>query len=140
MFTGIEHFAIAAHDTAGLAAWYEKHLGFRTHVAIDNGAETRKTYYIGVGENTSLIEIIPAKRDVALGEKDNLAPGISHIAILVSDFDGAVAALDKAGAKKEGAERAAPLGSRVQFYRDPEGNLFHLLWRPKPLADLIRNA
>ena len=133
MFTGIEHFAIAAHEPEKLAAWYERTLGFKTFLTFDNGPEKPKTCMIGLSAAGPLLEIIPATREKPLGEKENLDPGLSHIAVSVSDFDAAVAKLDAIGVKKEGAERAAPFSSRVQFYRDPEGNLFHLLFRPAPL-------
>lgn len=133
MFTGIEHLAIAAHEPETLAAWYGRLLNFKTYLTFDNGPEKPKTCMIGLTPSGPFIEIIPAVREKPLSSKENLDPGISHIAVSVSDFDAAVAALDGAGVKKEGAERAAPFNSRVQFYRDPEGNLFHLLFRPKPL-------
>jgi catechol 2,3-dioxygenase-like lactoylglutathione lyase family enzyme len=133
MFTGIEHLAIAAHDPEALAAWYGRTLNFRTFLTFDNGPEKPKTCMIGISATGPLIEIIPATREKPLSSKENLDPGISHVAITVSDFDAAVAALDRAGTKKEGAERPAPYKSRVQFYRDPEGNLFHLLFRPTAL-------
>ena len=31
------------------------------------------------------------------------------------------------------AARDAPFRARARFYRDPEGNLFHILFRRKPL-------
>ena len=133
LFLGIEHLAIAAKNPKALAEWYSRVLNFRTRITFDNGAETRQTFFIGLGADGPYIELIPADASKQNPEKPNADPGISHIAVLVSDFDRAAASLAESGARKEGDERAAPFGARVQFYRDPEGNLFHILYRPQPL-------
>ena len=133
LFLGIEHLAIAAKNPQALAEWYSRVLGFRTRITFDNGAEKRQTFFIGLGLGCPYIELIPADQSKQNPEKPNADPGISHVAVLVSNFDRAVTALAEAGARREGEERAAPFGARVQFYRDPEGNLFHILFRPQPL-------
>ena len=129
LFTGIEHAAIASRDAEKLAAWYSEHLEFKLAASVENGAGKPRTCFVHL--NGNFIEIMPSAKE--LPERDNTDHGLSHLAILVSDFDAAVAKLNAAGTRKEGAECAGPWGSRIQFYRDPEGNLFHLLWRPKPL-------
>lgn len=133
LFTGIEHFSIAAHDTEALASWYGRVLGFRTRTTFDNGPGNPKAYMIELGQGGVMIEIIPADREKALSKKANTDPGMTHVAISVSDFDAAVRHLEAAGAFPDGAERIAPNGTRVRFYRDPEGNLFHILFRTQPL-------
>ena len=133
LFTRIEHVAIAARDPEALAAWYGKNLGFSVRITFDNGADKPKTYMIALDNREPYIEIIPADRTQPLHERANNDPGISHLAICVSDFDAALKSLVAAGARREGDERKAPYESRVQFFRDPEGNLFHLLFRPSTL-------
>jgi len=130
MFIAIEHAAIAAHEPEKLAAWYEQHLDFKRAASVDNGPGKPRTCFIHL--NGNFIEVMPSSRDTP--SRENLDHGLSHLAILVSDFEAAVSRLDQSGAQKDGTERAGPWGSRIQFYRDPEGNLFHLLWRPKALA------
>jgi glyoxylase I family protein len=130
LFKGIEHVAIAARDPERLAAWYVEHLEFRNSLSVHNGAGKRRTYFIALNDN--FIEVMPCQKES--GERENSDRGLSHLAVLVSDFDAAVARLDKMGARKDGGEKAGPWDSRIQFYRDPEGNLFHLLWRPKALT------
>ena len=129
LFTGIEHTAIAAHDSEKLAAWYAEQLDFKLAASVENGPGKPRTCFIHL--NGNFIEVMPCVKDTP--ERDNPDRGISHLAILVSDFDAAVSRLDRASVRKDGGERAGPWGSRIQFYRDPEGNLFHLLWRPKAL-------
>ena len=129
LFIGIEHTAIAAHDSEKLAAWYMEHLDFKLAASVDNGPGKPKTCFIHLHGN--FIEVMPSNRETL--PRENLDHGISHLAILVSDFDAAVSRLTARSVQRDGAERAGPWGSRIQFYRDPEGNLFHLLWRPKAL-------
>lgn len=132
LFTGMEHVALAALDPKGLAAFYARALGFKTRITFDNGPQKPKTYMIGLSDDGPFVEIIPADPK-PLSEKANNDPGLSHLAITVSDYEAAAAHLAKLGIRKEGEERKAPFGGRVQFYRDPEGNLFHILFRPTPL-------
>lgn len=130
LFTGIEHVAIASRDSEKLAAWYAQHLDFKLAASVENGPGKPKTCFIHL--NGNFLEIMLSAKE--LPTRDNTDHGISHVAIVVSDFDAAMAKLARADIPKDGAERAGPWGSRIQFYRDPEGNLFHLLWRPKPLV------
>jgi catechol 2,3-dioxygenase-like lactoylglutathione lyase family enzyme len=133
-FTGIEHFAIAARSPEGLADWYARAMGFRTHTTFDNGEGQPKSYMICLGTNQPMIEIIPADRTKSAREKLNTEPGLVHVAIAVKDFNAALATLSDHGARPEGEERVAANGTRAQFFRDPEGNLFHILFRTEPLA------
>jgi hypothetical protein len=80
-----------------------------------------------------MVEIVPADRVKCPKEKQNNEAGIVHLAISVSHFEAAVEKLRVSTARPEGEERAGAHGARVQFYRDIEGNLFHILWRPKAL-------
>jgi len=130
--TGIEHIAIAARDPERLAAWYIATLGFRVRIAFDNGPGKPKTWLLELG-NGAMLEVFAADAEKQSVERGNGDPGFVHLATTVNDFDAAHAQLVAAGARAEGGERAAPFGARVRFYRDPEGNLFHILFRPVPL-------
>ncbi|MGD0092768.1 MAG: VOC family protein [Planctomycetota bacterium] len=132
LFTGIEHLALAARDPERLVQWYVVTLDFHVRTTLDSGPGKPRAYLIESGSG-SLIEVYAADQGKCPTERQNADQGLAHIAILVSNFDAAQARLDKAGVRSEGAGRAAPLGARVRFYRDPEGNLFHILFRPKPL-------
>ncbi len=133
-FTGIEHFAFAARSPEGLADWYCRAMGFRIFTTFNNGEGKPKSYMIYLGTNQPMVEIIPADRERPMREKANTEPGLVHVAITVDDFDAAVKTLSGHGARPEGDERVAPNGTRVRFFRDPEGNLFHILLRTEPLA------
>ena len=123
MFTGIEHFAIASPNPKRLADWYVSTLEFEiTYEYAGN--------YFVQAQNDSLIEIIPAE-----GERPDMGmrtPGMRHIAISVEDFSAAHQQLKSRGVKFEG-EPYTNEGNSLVFFKDPDGNLIHLIKRAKPL-------
>jgi len=128
MFSGFEHTAIAAHDSEGLARWYIRIFGLQ--VAHDNG-KSPPTYLLKAPDG-SVIEILPARP----GEKidfDQKEAGLRHLALLVADFDAALAYLKEQGIGQFFDSRQSE-ESRLIFFRDPEGNILHLMWRAKPLG------
>ena len=125
-YSGVEHVAIAAQDTDALAKWYCDTFGFT--VAYKNAKEP-PTYFVKLGE--SLIELIPASES-ARQSRENADPGLSHLAISVEDFDGAVSDLAGKGVTV-GNVREASGGVKVGFMEDPEGNLLQVIMRPEKL-------
>jgi hypothetical protein len=65
-------------------------------------------------------------------DRENADPGLSHLAVTVSDFDGAVKDLAGKAVVVENIREASG-GVKVGFFRDPEGNLLQVIHRPKPL-------
>jgi glyoxylase I family protein len=123
MITGIEHTAIMSPDPKPLAAWYRDVLGFAWCY------ESASTVMVKA-QNGYLLEITTGS-----GERpaqDMKTPGIRHLAIAVSDFDGAYAALQAKGVQFLTEPQDAK-GNKVVFFSDPEGNILHLLYRPTPL-------
>ncbi|MFT5367335.1 MAG: glyoxylase I family protein [Candidatus Latescibacterota bacterium] len=126
MYRGIEHTAIAASDTTALTTWYCETFGFS--IAYQNQKEP-PTFFVKLGQG--LLEIIPAN-DVARVDRDNADPGLSHFAISVDDFEGAVAALAAKGIEVTGIREASG-GVQVGFVADPENNALQIIRRPNPL-------
>jgi glyoxylase I family protein len=58
--------------------------------------------------------------------------GIRHLAIQVSDFDAAHAALQAQGVNFTG-QPYVNQGNRLVFFTDCDGNFVHLIQREKPL-------
>ena len=123
MFTGIEHFAIASPNPKRLADWYVANLEFEITF------EYAGNYFVEA-KNGGLIEIIPAEGEAPATQIRT--PGMRHIAISVDDFDSAYQSLREQGVTLEG-EPYANQGNRLAFFRDPDGNLLHLIHRAKPL-------
>ena len=127
MITGIEHIAVCVKDTAALKDWYVKMFDFK--VVYDNG---KGTYFVAAPDG-SMIEIIVADKDTGKCEPSD--SGVRHFALSVTDegFDKMVEKL-----KAEGVEVVTDVkeknGIKTFFFRDIEGNIFHLIYRPNPLV------
>lgn len=124
MIKGIEHTAIAAKDAAALAGWYESVLGFKVVYRSANAIFVR-------AQDGSMIEIINADGD--RGPQTMKTQGIRHLALAVTEFDDVYAGLQKHGVDFEGAPEDKK-GNKVVFFKDPEGNILHLIQRSTPLA------
>ena len=126
MFVGVEHVAIASPNPSSLAQWYVDHLEFRA--IAQNGA----TYFVKA-PNGVVLEIITAKGERT--EDKMYDPGLRHMGIAVSDFDGAVASLRGRGVDFLGEPYASPQGNRLVFFTDCEGNILHLIQRLEALPE-----
>ncbi|MDR1813240.1 MAG: VOC family protein [Tannerella sp.] len=122
VFKGIDHPALACEDVTSLTKWYCETLGYEVI------AETDKPIYIIKAPDGTYIEMMP--RDETLRpERTVNTPGWSHLALRVSDFDKAVAALDTHGVNWLGAEFEAVGGGRIRNFADPEGNMLQVVQR-----------
>ena len=124
MIQGIEHTAICSPDPKGLAAWYVSTLGFSV------AYESPSTMIVRA-QNGYMIEITTAEG--ARPPQGMKLPGLRHMAITVTDFDGVLKTLRSKNVTFVG-EPIENKGNKVVFFSDPEGNLLHLLERAKPLA------
>ncbi len=126
MKIGIEHVAIYAKDTKVLSDWYKDM--FDGKVVYDNG---KGTYFIAFSDK-SMIEFCSAQSDNVPTELT--APGIRHIAMSVDEFDALAKKVADSGAPilKEASVNDKGIGTI--FFRDPEGNIVHLISRPEPLV------
>lgn len=126
--TGIEHFAIAAKDTRALTDFYANVLGF---AVVFTNSQTPATFFVRPARGGCMIEIMPANNAPAR-RPERFDPGLAHVALSVSDL---------AATRRELAARGIAFETDVLvtgetkaiFFRDPEGNLLHLIERPMPL-------
>jgi glyoxylase I family protein len=123
MFVGLEHTAIASPSPAKLAQWYVDHLGFRINFEYDGN------YFVRAA-NGAMLEIITSEG--ARAEQKMRDEGIRHLAIEVTDFDAAHAALKAQGVNFTG-QPYVNQGNRLVFFTDCDGNFLHLIQRPQPL-------
>ena len=128
MILGFEHFAIAALDSKALADWYIKLFGLR--VIFDNGKQP-PTFLLKAPDGM-VIEILPATSG-AKTDYNQSAAGFRHLAVTVDDYEAAETHLREHGIT-EFIERRESETSKLLFFRDPEGNILHLMWRAKPLV------
>lgn len=127
MIAGIEHIAVCSKDTAALKDWYIKVFGMKQ--VYDNG---KGTYFVAAADG-SMIEII--KETSSFEKTEIFAGGIRHFALSVTadEFDPMVEKIKAAGAETL-TEPTEKNGIRTYFFRDPDGNIFHLIYRPNPLV------
>ena len=129
MVTGIEHFGLVARDTAALKDWYCRIFG--TTLAYDNG-KTPPTYFVRFADG-ALLEIYPMSDDSPVETAGNKTRGLRHIALSVDDFDATANALLAEGVEVLDAPATSASGVSTFFFRDPEGNILHLIHRVQPL-------
>ena len=128
MFQGLEHVGIAARDSKALAEWYIRAFGLR--IVYEDGASPPA--YMLQAPNGTVLEILPANAGEP-ARYDQRLLGLRHLAFTVTDFDGALAHLREQGVN-EFFDRRGSEGFSLIFFRDPEGNLLHLIWRARPLG------
>ena len=126
MVAGIEHTAIASPDPERLAQWYADALGF----VINYKSSNSRTRFVKAANGT-MIEIIEAARPSGAAPQPE-DPGFRHLALTVGDFDAAYRRLKELNVEFLG-EPSTKGGNSLVFFRDPDGNILHLLKREKPL-------
>jgi glyoxylase I family protein len=126
MNISLEHIAIPAADAVALKNWYVSTLGAR--VVFDNG-QTPPTLLIAL-PGGGWFEIYAAEGTPENRGNNNLA-GFRHIALRVDSLDAAKSELENHGVKFTGQIKPAAGAGRVLFFADLEGNLLHLVERPK---------
>lgn len=126
MVKGIEHVAIFAKDTSSLKEWYIKMFGFKT--VYDNG---KGTYFL-MAPDGAMIEFVKTGEDgEVLGDK---VAGIRHLALSVDHFEEMVDLLKQEKVEVVTDAVVSAKGIKTFFFRDPEGNILHLIDRPVPLG------
>lgn len=127
MFCGLEHVAICAENTEALAKWYCDVLGFEE---CYRNTKEPPTFFVKQ-PGGSMLEIMPAKG--ARPARQDADAGLAHLAVGVTDFDAAYAALQQKGVHFTGEPKDASGGVKVVFFTDIEGNLIQIIYRPNPL-------
>jgi len=126
LFTGIEHAAIAARDSQALVDWYTGLFGFR--IVYSSG--TNPPVYMLKAPDGTMLEILPAEKGEA-AEHGARHIGLRHLAFSVTDFAAAYHYLEKRGIVFFEIREAVNM--KLAFFRDPEGNILHLMWRSQIL-------
>ena len=128
MVNGMEHLAVISKDTVKIKDWYQKMFG--GEVVYDNG---KGTYFLAFPDK-SMIEFI--KSDLDNGTNELKTGGIRHIALGVSkeEFDPTVAKLREENVEVLTEVSESSSGIKTFFFRDIDGNILHLIYRPDPLV------
>ena len=122
----IEHIALPARDMTALRDWYVARLG--ATCITPNGTEP--PYFIKLPGAATTFEVYAATGSVPQ-TGDNGAAGWRHLALRVESIEAARQELEARGVVFTDPIKPAAGGGRVLFFQDCEGNLLHLVDRPK---------
>jgi len=126
MNLSLEHIAIPATNPIALKKWYERVLGARP--IWDNGQNPP----VCLIELPGGVWLEIYATDLPLADRaNNKLAGFRHLALRVDSIDATKAELTRRGVKFDPEIRQAAGGGRVLFFNDGEGNLLHLVERPK---------
>ena len=122
----LEHIALPASNITALRDWYVAKLG-ATCIAA-NGTEP--PYFIKLPGATTTFEMYAATGATPQTGDNGLA-GWRHLALRVDSIESAKQELEARGVVFTDPIKPAAGGGRVLFFKDCEGNLLHLVDRPK---------
>ncbi len=122
----VEHLGVPARDPIALKDWYVRVLGAK--VRFDNG-QTPPAFFLALAGGL-MLEIYPASATAKDTANNGLA-GWRHLALRVATIETAQAELAQRGVAFSEQPKPAGGGGRVLFFADAEGNLLHLVERPK---------
>ena len=121
----VEHIGLPARDPAALKDWYARTLD--AELVYEN-RQTPPAFFLRLPGGL-LIEIYEG--DFSLKEtSDNALNGWRHLALRVDALESAREELTRKGLEFSEPVKPAGGGGRVLFFKDPEGNLLHLVERP----------
>lgn len=124
--TGIEHTGIFSKDSESLKNWYIKLFGWKE---VYTNAE-KKTYFLKADDG-AMLEFCLTEEEGA--EFTKSTSGIRHLAISVDDFDAVVKKVKESGAEIIDDAAVSAKGIGTMFFKDPDGNILHLIYRPEAL-------
>lgn len=126
MNIAFEHLAIPSPNPVGLRDWYVRVFDARE---IFNNGQNPPTLLLAL-PGGGWFEIYAAT-GTPENRGDNKLAGFRHIALRVDSIGAAKAELAKRAVKFTEEIRPAAGGGQVLFFEDCEGNLLHLVERPK---------
>ena len=121
----VEHIGLAATDPAGLADWL---LHALQGLVVYTDGKVPPAFFVRLDDGL-LIEIYASESRLQETGNNRLA-GWRHLALGVESIEAARDILAQRGVEFEPAIKPAGGGGRVLFFKDPEGNLWHLVERP----------
>jgi len=121
-----EHFGLASADPTALSQWYVSHLDAKIVFAL----ESESPAYFAELPGGFVIEIYKAAAPAA-APSNNRDAGWRHLALQVESLQTTADALKARHVEFETEIKKAAGGGQILFFRDLDGNLLHLVERPK---------
>ena len=126
MDLSVEHIGLPAAAPEAMKDWYLRALGAELVFADGN---TPPAFFVRLPGGV-LIEIYASDSQISETGHNRLA-GWRHLALRVESIEKARDVLSRQGVTFEPTIKPAGGGGRVLFFKDPEGNLYHLVERPQ---------
>lgn len=123
---GIEHTGIFSKNSEDLKNWYIKLFGWKE---VYTNAE-KKTYFLKADDGAMIEFCLTGEEG---GAFETNTSGLRHLAISVDDFDAAVKKVKESGAEIITDAQVSAKGIGTMFFKDPDGNILHLISRPVKL-------
>lgn len=123
---GIEHAGIFSKDSEALKNWYIELFGWKE---VYTNKE-KKTYFLKADDG-AMIEFCLTSEEGASFSKST--SGLRHLAISTDNFEETVEKVRKSGAEIIDDALVNPKGIGTMFFKDPDGNILHLISRPEAL-------
>jgi glyoxylase I family protein len=120
----LEHIGLAAVDPQGLKDWYVRVLDA---VLVFSNGNQPPAFLLRL-PGGPLLEIYPSDSSLEQTRRNGLA-GWRHLALRVDSLEAARDWLTKRGVEFDPPIKLAGGGGRVLFFKDLEGNLWHLVER-----------
>ena len=121
----VEHIGLAAADPTRMKDWYVATLG--AELVFSDG-KTPPAFFVRLPGGLMLEIYSSLFTPETVG--DNRAGGWRHLALRVASIEPARDLLAKRGVEFEPSVKPAGGGGQVLFFKDVEGNLWHLVQRP----------
>jgi len=132
MEISVEHIGLAAKNPRDLAEWYSQVLGAKIVLRIEGDAPA---FFVQFGKGL-VLELYTAEKGMEETGYNRLA-GWRHLALRVDSIDKTKGELEGLAVKFTEAVKPAGGGGKVLFFKDPEGNLLHLVERPAEVGRLF---
>jgi catechol-2,3-dioxygenase len=120
----LEHVGIYAKDVEALAKWYITVLNLKVTRKLEKPG--RPPIYFLKSDEGLEIEILPTIKEGKTRDLED--KGLSHIGIVVEDFDTVASQLASKGISLHGV-RYTSIGWKIGYFEDPEGNILEIVQR-----------
>jgi glyoxylase I family protein len=124
---GLDHLALVTTNAERAAAFFKDLLGFKETGRLET-SHSGTIIFISLGDTQ--IELF-GYGDVNASRGEDKAVGFKHLALAVEDIDAEYERLKAAGVEFYMVPTTVESGLRIAFFRDPDGNAFELMQRPR---------
>ena len=125
LITGVAHLGVRVHDLDRSREFYEL-LGFKLVLGPVGPEPIAILEHPGGVEINLVLNATESDVPNLLMDVEEKHAGYTHVALMITDMDAALALLQRAGISVSGGPNEYPGGARGVFVRDPDRNVVEL--------------